>query len=106
MSPNQTESDPSQVRVSESRAAAAVALEAGHTKAVASLILGILALALLLLVPIAGLVCGLVGLPLGLSSRRERRERNAMALAGWVMSLVAVGLELAILILLGIIIAL
>ena len=105
MSANRSESEPPRLQEPTPQAAPAEP-DAGRGRAVASLVLGILALALAAPVPIAGFVCGLVGLPLGLSSRRRRRERNEMALAGWVMSLVAVVGQLVVFIALSIALAL
>lgn len=66
---------------------------------VASLVLGILAVVLMLPFPPVGVVCGLVGLPMGFVAwRRRRREGNGAALAGWILSLVAVTVEAGLLI--------
>lgn len=65
-------------------------------KAVASLVLGILGLVGFVLMPPLGLACALVGLVLGLLSRRERREGNGLARAGWICSLVALAIPLAL----------
>lgn len=73
------------------RSAAAALDTTGFATGVASLVLGIMGVAfLLLLFSPAAALCGLVGLPLGLYSRNRGKTGNGIALAGWILSLTAV----------------
>lgn len=64
----------------------------GHNKAIASLVIGIIAVLSILtgVGAIAGVILGVVGLVLGISSKNE--ATSSMATAGIVLNLVATGI--------------
>ena len=65
--------------------------------AVASLVLGIIALVIAVFIPAWGLfgaILGIVGIVLGALGRKKTPEKKGMATAGLVMSIIAVALGL------------
>ena len=62
----------------------------GKGKAIASLVLGIVGTIVgFLWIPLIGIICGIIGIVLGVSARKTTVEQKGMATAGLVLSIIS-----------------
>ena len=75
-------------------------------KAIASLVLGIVGTIVgVLWVPLIGIICGIIGIVLGVSARKTTVEQKGMATAGLVLSIISLAASVIVWIISAILIA-
>ncbi len=78
----------------------------GKGKAIASLVLGIVGTIVgVLWVPLIGIICGIIGIVLGVSARKTTVEQKGMATAGLVLSIISLAASVIVWIISAILIA-